>query len=385
MLYEQDRGKVSEKQSKITSPNVQQKRNSAIEMLRIFAMLAIVLSHACVHGGFDLSTAQMSFNRFAVQWGTLGNLGVDIFVIISGFFLCVKETSAKSLSKLFVQLWFYSIALFLLCKFGFGYTYTLRQYLKVFLPTLFAEYWFFTAYIVLAIFSPYLNILIKTVTRRQLQVALFCMIVMWVIIPTFTMSQLYGAELPQFVMLYTIGAYFRKYPDNIFNNKAIRVMVTIFSFILLILSTVIVDYFAIKFAVFQNRGTLFYERNSLLIVGSAVGLFALAAYHKPFFNSLINTISGCTFGVYLIHENPAVREMLWKQWLPLANYFDSVMLPLMIVGAVVTVFSVCTLIEFLRQKTVAKSMTKMLDSCKEKVAQLAKRLWDRKKSETLNM
>lgn len=375
---------ISGAQSEIILTKDQTKRNSAVECLRILAMLAIVLSHACVHSGFDLSLPQISFNRLIVQWGVLGNLGVDIYMIISGYFLCTKGAQAKTLSKLFVQLWFYSVVLFLVCRFGFGHAYSLRDYLNVFLPTLFAEYWFFTAYVVLAILSPYINILIREATQKQLQGALLCMIFMWIIVPTFTKQQLYGTEIPQFVMLYTIGAYFRKYPDNCLQYKTFRSIVTIGSFVLLFLSTVVLDCLGMKFSVFQNRGTLFYERNSLLIVSCAAGLFAIAVYQKPFFNAFINNISGCTFGVYLIHDNPVIRQILWKQLLHLADFFDSPVLIAMILGSVIAVFVGSTLIELLRQKTVAKPMTQALNKCNEKMMQLIKSMWDRIKLKITN-
>ena len=68
------------------------RRNSAVETLRIFAMALIVLSHACVHSRFDLSSMGFGFNRLFVQWGCLGDLGVILFVLISGYFLCRKNT-----------------------------------------------------------------------------------------------------------------------------------------------------------------------------------------------------------------------------------------------------------------------------------------------------
>ena len=48
------------------NPTCEEKRNSAIESLRIVAMLAIVLSHACVHSGFEFSPLTISLNHFFV-------------------------------------------------------------------------------------------------------------------------------------------------------------------------------------------------------------------------------------------------------------------------------------------------------------------------------
>ena len=60
-----------------------QQRNSSIELLRIVAMLFIVLSHLCVHNGVDVNALPYSFNKIFLQCGILGNIGVNVFVIIT--------------------------------------------------------------------------------------------------------------------------------------------------------------------------------------------------------------------------------------------------------------------------------------------------------------
>ena len=61
-------------------------RNSAIEALRILAMLFIVLSHASVHGGYDIINSSFSVNRYFLECSVLGNLGVDIYILILDIF-----------------------------------------------------------------------------------------------------------------------------------------------------------------------------------------------------------------------------------------------------------------------------------------------------------
>ena len=63
--------------------NDSKKRNSSLELLRILAMLFIVISHYSVHGGFNLNSINLLFNKVFLQVSTLGNLGVNIFVLIS--------------------------------------------------------------------------------------------------------------------------------------------------------------------------------------------------------------------------------------------------------------------------------------------------------------
>ncbi|MBQ4565979.1 MAG: acyltransferase [Oscillospiraceae bacterium] len=331
-------------------------RNSALELLRIIAMLLIVLSHICAHSGFVIDGGSVSLNRLLVQWGALGGLGNNLFVLISGYFLCTRGTKAPSLGKLFVQVWFYSISLFVVCKFAFDYDYSLIALAEVFLPTIFQEYWFFTAYVLLALLSPFLNLFLESVSKTGLRKLLLLAGVLWVLIPTFTRMQMGGNKLTHFMFLYLIGAYFRKYPENLFSRKGLRRLVTLASFALLFLSTLAFEVLGTKWSIFDSHGKFFFESNTLLVMGASLGLFSMAIYGKAFFNPLINGIAGCTFGVYLIHDNPAVRKLLWRQLLPHGAYMDS---PFLIVGmlfSVTAVFLLCTGIEYLRQKTLAKPM-----------------------------
>ena len=350
-------------------------RNSSVELLRIVAMLMIVLSHVCVHSGIDRGSMPLSLNRIFIRWGSLGNLGVDIFVMISGYFLCTKKNPTTSLGKLLVQVWFYSVGLFIVCWLGFGYSYAKKDLLEVFLPTIFSEYWFFTAYFVLLMISPYLNAFLSQGNREGLQKLLFVLVLLWVLIPTFTRQGMYGAEIPQFILFYMIGAYFRMHPDNCFQHKRIRMLVTLCSFGLLFSSTVIFEVIGTRISFFVNQDALLYERRSLLVVGCAVGLFTNAIYAKPFTNRFVNEVAACTFGVYLIHDNPAVRKILWRQLLPNAQFLDSPFLILRILGSAAVVFVCAAGIEYLRQKTVAKPMLNIYEKAKDLVLRGAKVCW----------
>ena len=113
-----------------------------------------------------------------------------------------------------------------------------------------------------------------------------------------------------------------------------------------------------------------YSRMFVLILGIAVGMFAMAIYSKPYQNRLINAVSGCTFGVYLIHDNPFVRRILWKRIFNIGELYGSSLFPLHAIAIVISVFAFCALIEFLRQKTIATVMGNALDRCIFKVQNL---------------
>lgn len=344
------------------SKMTKKERNSAIEMLRIVAILFIILSHACVHGGFDTVNSPVSLNRILIQCGALGNLGVAIFVIITGYFYCESKISPEKIGKLFSQVWFYSLFMAAICLLGFGCKYSFGDYMQVIFPTIFTEYWFFTAYIILIILSPALNIMIANMNRKQILILTISMIIVWVVIPTFTLQYMYATEIPQFVMYYIVGAYFKRHPKNIFEKKSTRIITTVFCFVLLFMSVIVMGVLEQQFEIFIGKGSLFFAGNSLLIVGCAIGLFGIAVYHRPFYNKVINMIAGASFGVYLIHDNPMFRGVLWGRLMNNAQYYGSPLMILRIVICVLIVFMVSTLIELARQKTIARAMNRVVES-----------------------
>lgn len=333
-------------------------RNSSVELLRILAMAMIVLSHACYHGGYDLTYSQVSVNRLFLQFGILGNLGVDIFVLISGYFQCRIAFRRRSFSKIFSQVWFYSIVLYLMGRFCFGLSLPLTQ---VLLPTIFEEYWFVTAYVVLLLLSPFLNRLVHNLTKGQLDALLGILLLLWAVVPILTNQTMYGGALQELVLLYLLGARMGLYPEGKLERPKLRWALAVLPMVALYGLTVVFAYCERFTPEAFGASLRFYGRNSPFILATAVGLMAVAVYARPFSSRSINTISGCTFGVYLIHDHPLVRELLWKHWLNWQAYFTSGSFILRILLSVVVVYVVCTGIEWLRQKTVAEPMANLWD------------------------
>ena len=103
-------------------------RQSNFELLRIVAMLMIVLNHFAHHGGFEFDSTHITIPQ--LWWNALntgGNLGVDLFVLISGYFL-IKDSNVslkdnmQKLLKFWGQVFFFSIILYIasLCIYGWG-------------------------------------------------------------------------------------------------------------------------------------------------------------------------------------------------------------------------------------------------------------------------
>ena len=90
-------------------------RNSSIELLRIVCMFMIVIHHIATHGNYSFElqcvTATKLWHSF-INMG--GKIGVDTFIIISGYFLINSKPSIniRKIFKLEGQILFYSILCF---------------------------------------------------------------------------------------------------------------------------------------------------------------------------------------------------------------------------------------------------------------------------------
>lgn len=340
--------------------DLKQERNSAVELLRIIAMFFIVMSHSSVHGSFPSVNSQITLNNYLLDWLCLGNLGSVIFVMISGYFLSVKERRSQSMVKLLAQVWFYSY-ICLAIHFLTGNTASIREIKRALFPTIYDEYWFFTAYIIVLIFCPYINIFIKNTSRKQLLSCLVIMMVLWSIIPTFTQMSMLGSELPQFLFFYLLGAYLRKYTDHALSMPKFRRWLIGCSAVLLLASSMVLRFFNDCIWPFSIFETWFYGRSSIFVIGLAIGMTAAAVYHKPWSNKIVNRISSCTFGVYLLHDNPFIREILWPVWMNNDAYYDSKTLIFRIFLSVVIVYAGCVFIELVRQKLFAKPLEYLIE------------------------
>lgn len=89
--------------------NLSQKtRTSSFELLRILSMALIVMHHYSVHGGFDFMSP-FSLRLYFVQCLAMGGkLGVNVFVLVSGYFLCKSNFKWQRLIKLELEVIFYS-------------------------------------------------------------------------------------------------------------------------------------------------------------------------------------------------------------------------------------------------------------------------------------
>jgi len=88
---------------------LENKKDMRYEFLRSVAMLLIILLHFLSHGGVNQNLDYGSFDYiFFSIMRTLGYLGVNCFVLISGYFLYKSAFRFSKVMRIVLQTLFYS-------------------------------------------------------------------------------------------------------------------------------------------------------------------------------------------------------------------------------------------------------------------------------------
>lgn len=130
-------------------------------------MFLIVSHHFAVHSGIprfsslSIIEQQPLFYFFNLLWGIFlsycGKLGVDLFVLITGYFLIVSPSKLTSLIKLLATTIFYSTSIYIIFCLANKTKLSIETIFVVTTPIAHKQYWFVNAYILLFIFSPFLS------------------------------------------------------------------------------------------------------------------------------------------------------------------------------------------------------------------------------------
>lgn len=323
-------------------------RKSNIELLRILIMVLIVSHHFAHHSGFSFPSTGITINRLWIQFiDGGGKIGVNIFAIISGYFMISNsDINKKKIIRIWFQLFFYSIGIYsTLCILGI-INFTFGGIIKHLFPITFSNWWFASCYIVLCLIAPLLNTTLRSITKKQYQSFIIILFVIWSVIPTFLGYSWESNNLLWLLFMYIIGAYIKLYPPN-YNLNRLRLGLFI-CIATTFLTVIFFDLLGMKYAYFSERATYFYDMQRIPIVLISILLFL--SFEKMELGQVnsINIISSTTFAVYLLSDEPLMRTFFWERLFNGAIYQNSLYLIPYSIFAILSVFTICSVIDLLR-------------------------------------
>ncbi len=350
-------------------------RSSNIELLRIFAMVMILAHHIGVHSGFNLSADFPIINKAWLQFIQMGGkIGVNIFVLISGYFLITAESlKYDKVIKLWLQLVTYSLVMFALFVFLEKVPFSKEGLLHCFSPITDATWWFASTYFVLFLLSPYLNIGLRAMSRSTYRRLLLLLTFCWCVIPTFSKGTWQGSALLWFIYLYALAGYFRLHADL----KAIKSAKCFLCAALMILLTYFLaiglDRLGVKSVFNPFSSEYFFDMQTLPTLLISVTLFLGFLVLDIGTSPLINFVSSATFAVYLIHDYEPMRSLLWKTIFRNQQFIYRRLLIPYTVLQILLVFAICAVIELLRMYIIERTYMKLLTPALRNAATVTKK------------
>ncbi len=310
-----------------------QKREAKFEILRVLAMMMIIVLHYLSKGEL-LGNITDGMNRANCWFWFLEAaclVSVNVYVLISGYFLVNSRFSLGKLVNLWCRILFYSIgvSVVLVITGVVDYRSILNFYdLQFFcLPTINGHYWFATSYVIFYLLAPFLGKAAKAMKKKELKLLIFLLLIPFCFIKSILPVALpvddLGNSFVWFICLFFIAAYIRLYGIAFFKTKWAGLAVYLMSVGGILLSILAAGSLVKQTGNYEYALTIPSNYNFFFVLTGSVGLFC--AFLKMQFKNNILTgylvrIAPYTFGVYLLHEHLLLRYE-WPGWLWVSNIY----------------------------------------------------------------
>ena len=352
-------------------------RSSNLELLRILCMLLIIGDHLTGQSGIaDYTTLLSSFAFCLIGCGS--RIACSVFVLIGGWFLCEQPYKTRRPLSLWLSLWLYTVPVTLLCKLaGLDVSWGALRWAAF--PASTRQLWFISDYLLLLLCVPLLNRLLRGLSRPAHRGLLAVLAVPLIVYPTlFGENGAVSDTAWMFLYEYLLIAYLRRWPDNrlahLLQHRAAALGLGLG---LPLLNTILR-------AVLETRGLtdgkafqyMAYYRTALGALPNLLAALALFYLFKGLDLGCVrwvNALAGTTLGVYILHQVPAFRGLLWNSLLQAEAHHGSVGYTLL---AILAVFLGCAAMDALRTALVMRPLenTRLFKALCEKGDALAAKI-----------
>lgn len=332
--------------------SVRKERQSNFELLRIVAMILVLMVHVNFFSVGMPDTADViskpwqSYMRFAME--SFSIVGVNVFVLISGYFGI--RTRPKSIANLiFTVVYWIVLTIFMFCTTPLRAVHPETPALLTGIGhTVFnSAYWFVYAYFLLMLFAPIFNSWLSATDNRSLVRFIIVMLVVQLL--GNVLLQIIGGfgsgySVLSFIVLYCLGAYFRKH------TAYLRVSPKVLCIVYLVMAAMTGAVMSVTTAnlgpslLYDAINRFCYVYNSPLVIAQSVTLFLLFAQMK-IQSRIINYMAGSAFAVYLFHCSGLVAPIYKNLASSIYQNYSGLAYWCFIAGFIVTVFAIAVLLD----------------------------------------
>lgn len=295
-------------------------RYSGIELLKIFAIFVIVISHVVQtltsenldisyqDHVLDITKATTNFQYIVLLiFQHFGGWGNSLFFICSAWFL-LKATAYKKKKWFFmlVEIWTVSIIILIVTYAILHGGISAKIIIQSIFPTLFGNNWYVTCYLLFYPISPILNRVIDGMSKRQLLRSASALALLYIFLDFIKGDWFFPSMLILWVTIYFVMAYLQKYlmffADSIKNN-VVFALANAVCFVGLILLT---EVGGLHIAFLSEKMMHWWNNCNPFIIFMSIAMFNIAR-NVHFKNRFINYISSLSLLIYVIHDNLIIR------------------------------------------------------------------------------
>jgi hypothetical protein len=160
-----------------------------------------------------------------MTFGAGGKVGVNIFMLISGYFLVNKQFKKSRLISFAVRT--YVVAFFIVAISVVFAQQSIKSAVMLFLNPIFpfngTGWWYITAYAVVLLLFPVINLIFENLSQKSMWIGILCSIMFMSVLPLFNLdTELPGAThgAVWMIVLYAIGGYLSKF--NVLNKITLK-------------------------------------------------------------------------------------------------------------------------------------------------------------------
>lgn len=376
--------------------NIKLDRKSNFELLRIFAMFIIIWNHLCNSIYFELNHAidfNLVISKAFYVW--TGNLGNYLFIFVSGYFVSNSRFSWRKVFKLWFQIFTISVVIgivFYIFKLSIitgnvnslGFynadtdliiskrVFSTKDLFQSLLPTLLGNNWFASAYLLFYMFTPFLNEFLRILDQNSHKKLILLMGIVGTVLYMIPGQGIFESNnLFYFILAYFIANYIKIYDPKILKNQKINLLLSLVLSIIFILWIILIIWLNDKLSFINREFIRFFSYpfalNRFPILICSIFVFCFFKNLQIKNNKLINLFASTTFGVYLIHENPFLKGVLWHEIFSIDKFIESKWLIFYMLFTVVLTFICCSIIDLFRSHFIEKPVLRLINKKKENI------------------
>lgn len=329
---------------------VKAERQSNIELLRILAIMGVIVLHYNnpVIGGGIRYAEEGSANFYILYFlESLFICGVDLFMLISGYFLC--KSNKRNLWKpveLIAQVMMFKVGIYF-AKIVLGSTVFSANTM---MTTLIPSNYFVILYCAVFMVSPFINVLISHLSEKSFKTMILLLLLIFSIYPTIvdvlgeirgeqfiglSSIGMYGSQwgysIVNFMLMYLLGAYLKKGNSKVQNCSTLKLVIGI-----LICIAIMMVWARMNDKVGYLTERSAWEYCNPVVITEAILIFILFSRIKLGVNIVINTLSESVFTVFLFHS--VFIPYLWIEKIVKGNTFIMI---LHILGCMISIYLIC--------------------------------------------